>query len=82
MCSLIANYSRNIVYLIFISDKDSFVIKIAIDVNRIVLVDIRTPMLGLVNDKVEVVIVKADPNEIAVIINKTFFLFKLLYILL
>ena len=36
-------------------------------------------MLALVNDIVEMIIADPDPTEISVIINNTFFLFKLLY---
>ena len=39
-------------------------------------------MLGFPKEILEVVIVDADPNKVSVIINKTFFLFKLLYLFL
>ena len=60
----------------------SFVIKIAILVNKAVLDDTTIPTLGLKFDNVEVVIADPDPNNISVIINKTLFLFQLLYFFL
>ena len=51
----------------------SLVIKIAIDVKRAVKLVNTEPMLGFINDTVEVVIARPDPNNILVIINNTFF---------
>ena len=58
------------------------VIKIAIDVNEAVEQVNTVPMLGFNNDILEVVIAGADPYKSSFIINKTFFLFKLLYFFL
>ena len=40
------------------------------------------PMLGFINDIVEVVIADPEPTKISVTINKTFFSFKDLYFLI
>ena len=53
-------------------------IKIARDVNKAVEEVINIPMLGFINHIVEVEIADPDPIRISVIINNTFFLFKLL----
>ena len=50
-------------------------IRIAIDVNKAVELVITIPMLGLINDIVEVPKADPDPHKISVIINNTFFLF-------
>ena len=55
----------------------SFVINIAKDVNRAVDLDITTPILRLLNDKVEIVFVEANPVEFSVIIIITFFFLKI-----
>ena len=55
------------------------VIKIAILVNRAVLLGIIIPAPGLIKSIVEELIVGADPINISVIINNTFFLFNDLY---
>ena len=49
-------------------------IRIAIDVNKAVELDNTMPMLGLINDIVEVLIADPDPIKISVINNITFFL--------
>ena len=54
-------------------------IKIARDVNEAVEEVNTIPMLGFTNDIVDVGIVDPDATKISVIINNTFFLFKLLY---
>ena len=51
----------------------SFVIKTAIDVNKALELVITTPMLGLINDILEVIFADPDPYKISVIINKLFF---------
>ena len=51
----------------------SFVIRIAVDVNKAVELVNTIPMLGLINDIVEVVKADPDPNNISVIINSIFF---------
>ena len=38
-----------------------------------------TPILGFINDIVEVLFADPDPTKISVTINRIFFLFKLLY---
>ena len=58
----------------------SIVIKIAIPVNEAVEEINTIPMLGLTNDIVEVLTANHDPIKISVIINNTFFLFKILYL--
>ena len=60
----------------------SFRNKIAIDVNKVVLDDITKPILGLMVDKAELVIVEADPIKISVRFSNTLFLFKDLYFFL
>ena len=59
----------------------SLVIKIAILVNRAVLDEITIPAPVLIKPNVELPIADPGPIKISVIINKTFFLFKLLYFL-
>ena len=54
----------------------SFVIRIAIDVNKAVEPVNTIPILWLNNDVVEVPIADPDPNKFSVIINNTFFLFE------
>ena len=51
----------------------SFVIKIAIDVNKAVELVNTLPIVGFINDIVEVVIVDPDPNYIPVIYKSTFY---------
>ena len=70
--------SRNLVNVIFSFDLYSFVIKIAIDVNRAVLDDLIKPALGFNIATVLELIVEADTIQISVIINNIFFLFELL----
>ena len=60
----------------------SFVIKIAILVNRAVKEVNTIPMLGLTNDMVDVEIEDPDATKVSVIINNAFFLFKFLYLFL
>ena len=60
----------------------SFVIKIAKEVNRAVLLEMIIPTLGLTIDRVEVVIVETDPNKISEIFINTIFLLKPLYFFL
>ena len=60
----------------------SLVIKIAIDINKPEELLNTIPMLGFINDIVEVVIADPDPNKISVIINNIFFLLILLYFFL
>ena len=50
-------------------------IKITRDVNKAMVDDITTPILGLMIDKVELVFVEADPTKLSVINFNTFFLF-------
>ena len=52
------------VYLVFIFEMFSFVIKIAIDVIRAVELDIIIPAHALKIGRVNVVIVETPPNEI------------------
>ena len=54
-------------------------IKKARDVNKAVEEVNTLPMLGFINEIVEVPIADPDPTNLSVIINNTFFLFKLLY---
>ena len=65
--------SLNLVYRIFTFDMYSFVIKIVTDVNGAVLDDIKRPALGFKIANVLNSIAEADPIEISVIINITFF---------
>ena len=51
-------------------------IKIAIEANRAALDDITIPALGLIIDRVELVIIKSDPIKISLMIDNTLFLFK------
>ena len=60
----------------------SFAIKIARDVSKAVDEVNTIPTLGFINDIVDAEIADPDPIKISVIINKTFFLFKLLYFFL
>ena len=55
----------------------SFVIKLAKDVRRAVELVNTIPMLVLINDIVEVVLVDPDPNKVSVTINNTFFFFRI-----
>ena len=59
----------------------SFVIKIAIDVNRAVELDIITPALGFEIANVLEPIVEADPIKTSVVINNNVFLFNTLFFL-
>ena len=74
--------SRNLVYRIFNFDMYSFVIKIAILVNRAVLDEITMPAPGLINPIVEVPTAEALRTSISEIIKSIFFLFKDLYFFL
>ena len=60
----------------------SFVIKLAIDFNRAVLLELIIPAPGLIKPIVEELIGEADPNIISVRIIITFFLFSDLYLFL
>ena len=60
----------------------SFVINIAIDVNKAVLDEILIPTPGLIKPNVELPIADPDPIKISVKINNTFFLFHDFYFLL
>ena len=51
----------------------SFAIKIAIDVNKAVELVNTLPIVGFINDIVEVVIVDPDPNYIPVIYKSTLY---------
>ena len=64
--------ARNLVHRIFSFDMYSFVIKIAMDVDRAVLLEITMPTLGFIKPIVEVPIADPDPIKISVIINKIF----------
>ena len=55
----------------------SFVIKIAIDVNRAVEIVDTLQMLGFINDNVDVAFVHPDPSKISVIINSNLFFLKI-----
>ena len=57
-------------------------IRIAILVNRAVLLEITMPALGFIFASVLELIVDANPIKFLLIINKIFFLFKLLYFFL
>ena len=57
-------------------------IKTARDVCKAVELNNTIPMLGLINDIVEVLIAEPHPTKNSVIIINTSFLFKLLYIFL
>ena len=69
-------------YLIINSLIESLVIKIAIIVNKAVLLEIIIPAPGLIQPIVELPIADPDPIKISVIFNNTFFLFKLVYFFL
>ena len=68
--------SRSFVYRIFNFEIYSFVIKIAILVNRAVLDEIILPAPGLLKPNVDEPTAEALPSINSVIINKNFFLFK------
>ena len=74
--------SRSFVYIIFHIEIYSFVITIAILVNKAALDDITIPALGFNIANVVDLTVEADPARISVIPKNTFFLFKLLYFFL
>ena len=74
--------SLNLDYLVFNLLIYSFVIKIAIEVNKAEQVVMGIPIDGLISEKVLDVIANPLPIKISVIINKTFFLFKFLYFFL
>ena len=57
----------------------SFVIKISISVRKAVQLVNTIPMLGLINDIVEVVRVDPDPNKFSVIVSNTFVVFNDLF---
>ena len=59
----------------------SLVIKIAILVNRAVLLEIIIPAPGLIKPIVDEPTAAADPTSISVIINNSFFLCKFFYFL-
>ena len=58
----------------------SFVISIVIDADRAVDLDMTTPILRLLIDKVKLGVVEADPVEVSLIIKITFFLFEDVYL--
>ena len=60
----------------------SFVVKIANEVNKAEQLAMKIPTDGLIDEKVLDVTADPDPIKISVIINKTFFLFKLFYLFL
>ena len=70
--------SSNIDYRIFNFDMYSFVIRIAILVNRAVLDEIILTAPGLIQPIVDEPTAEALPTSISVMISKIFFLFKLL----
>ena len=72
--------SLNLVYLIFNLLIYSFVIKIAIEVNKAEQLAMGIPIDGLISEKVLEVIADPDPIKISLIINNTFFLNKNSYI--
>ena len=63
-------------------DMYSFVIKIAILLNRAVVDEIKKPAPRLINPFAELPIADPDPVRTSVIIHNFFFLFKFLYFLL
>ena len=65
-----------LVYRIFDFEMYSFVIKIAIDVNKAVKIDITKPALGFNIAKLLQFIVEGNAIEISVIINDIFFFFQ------
>ena len=71
--------SHDFEYLIINSLIESLVIKIAIIVNKAVLLEIIIPAPGLIQSIVELPIADPDPIKISVIFNNFFFLFKLVY---
>ena len=68
--------SRSFVYCIFNLEMYSLVIKIAILVNKAVLLEIIIPRPGMNKPIVGELIVEADPNIISVIFNNTLFSFE------
>ena len=68
-----------LVCLISNLDMYLFVLKLAIDVNRVVLDDITIPRLGLTIDRVQLVIVEAYPNNVSEIFKNIFSYFLILY---
>ena len=74
--------SRSFVYRIFNFEVYSLVIKIAILVNKAVLLDILLPAPGLIKPIVEVPTAEALPTRMSMIIKNTFFLFKVFYFFL
>ena len=58
----------------------SFVLKLAVDVNRPVLLVLTKSTLGFNNDSVDDVIAKFDPDKFSEIIESTLFLFKFFHI--
>ena len=71
--------SLNLVYLIFNFKMYSLVIKTETKVIKAALDDITTPELGFSITNILGINVEQHPFKISVIINNTFFLFKLLY---
>ena len=65
--------SLSFVYLLFNFEIYSFVIKIAILVNRAVLLGIKIPAPGLIKPIVDEPTAETDPTSISVIINSIFF---------
>ena len=60
----------------------SFIINIAIDVNKAAVPDTIIPAPGLIKPIVQVLTAEALATSISVVIDNTFFLFKLLYFFL
>ena len=74
--------SLSFVYRIFNFEMYSLVINTAIQVNRAVLLEILIPAPGLIKPTVELLTVEADPINLSVIFNKTFFFFRFLFFFL
>ena len=71
--------SLSLVYLIFNFEIFLLVINVAVLVNSAVLLEIIILAPGLIKPIVAKLIVEAEPINISVIINNTFFLVTLLY---
>ena len=72
--------SRILVYLTRNFELYSIVINVGVDVKRAVELVNKIPLLELFNDNVEVLPVDPDPIKFSVTINRTFYLFKDLYL--
>ena len=71
--------SRNLLCPVFVFELYSFVIKIAMEVNRAVLLVNTISTLGLSIAKADFFIVKSDPTKFSVIINSNLFLSEFFY---